>query len=517
MAGPALPLAIVDLGSNSGRIVVVQVGEDGHLEILGDARSPLRLGRDLVSEGRLTEAAVERTVAAFRDFAAIASSAQTPRMIAVATSAVRESENGEELVLRIRAESGVEVTVIDGDQEARYAFAGAVRGLPVEHGIVVDVGGGSMELTRFRDRRSVRTWTLPLGALRLSDRFLRTDPPSDRELDRLVAFAVESISDAGVGALAADERLVGTGGTIRNLARMDQRARRYPIDRLHAYELARRRVEDLARVAAGRKLAARRRIRGLNADRADSIVGGALAVRTLMEAAEARDLIVSGQGLREGLVYATLGRELPPFEDVRRASMVALASRFGTWDAARAERRRVAAAALLDALGPEGLGGSAFRDALEDAAVALDVGRSIDYYQRFTHAADIVLTSDLEGYSHRGLALVAAVLGKAGDEAFDVRTYRPLVGSADRVPIARAAAILELADEIERRSPPGTSPPRCEVRRREVRLRAPIFDLYRRSVLGARVRRAFGKRLVIDSDPWPSPGTAPATAHRAEA
>jgi exopolyphosphatase/guanosine-5'-triphosphate,3'-diphosphate pyrophosphatase len=493
------PFAVIDLGSNSGRIVVIQVGRMGHLEILADGRSPLRLGRDVVADRTLSESSVERTVAALRDFASIAAGAGAGRAIAVATSAVREAENGAELLERIRRESGLELAVIDGDQEARYAFLGAVRGLQVLHGLVADVGGGSMEVTRFRDRRPTGTWTLPLGALKLSDRFLGSDPPSEREIERLIGFTHEALRDAGIGSLADDEHLVGTGGTTRNLARMDQRARAYPIDRLHGYVLARRRVDDLVRLLASRPLARRRRIRGLNADRADSVVGGAIAVQCLMEALGAPDVVVSGQGLREGVVHAALGEGLPPPDEVREESVTALAARFARWDANRAELRRKIAQHLVDTIEPDA--GQKLRDRLDHAATLLDVGRSIDYYERYAHAADIVLTSDLAGFSHRKLALLAAVLRKAGDEGFDIRAYRPLVTSADRVPVARAAAILELADEIEHRTSHGTVPAvRCEVRRRaEVLLTAPIFDPYRQSVLAGRMRRAFGKRLVIQA------------------
>jgi exopolyphosphatase/guanosine-5'-triphosphate,3'-diphosphate pyrophosphatase len=257
-------------------------------------------------------------------------------------------------------------------------------------------------------------------------------------------------------------------------------------------------VEELVKLLSGRSLARRRRIRGLNADRADSIVGGGLAVQSLMEAIGAPDLVVSGQGLREGLVYASLGDRLASPRDIRAESVSALASRFSRWDRARAGLRRDIALRLFDAVLPDA--GAKLRDRLDHAATLLDVGRSIDYYERYAHAADIVLTSDLAGFSHRKLAMLAAILRKGGDEGFDIRAYRPLVTSADRVAVAGAAAVLELADEIEHRSAGAAVPDlRCRVGRREIQLEAPIVDPYRRSVLSARARRAFGARLVFES------------------
>jgi exopolyphosphatase/guanosine-5'-triphosphate,3'-diphosphate pyrophosphatase len=236
---------------------------------------------------------------------------------------------------------------------------------------------------------------------------------------------------------------------------------------------------------------------GLNADRADSIVGGALVATVTMESVGAEDIIVSGQGLREGVFYDLQGETLPPAEQVRRTSVAALAVRFAPWDEGRARRRRAIALALLSDLDPDG--GRKAQERLEQAATILDIGRSIDYYRRHAHAADIVTESDLAGFSHRKLALLAAVLREAGQDDSVLRLYRPLLGPADRIPVARLGAILALADEIEHRMPPGADVPvRTVVKKREVRLTAPLYDPYRQAVLGRQFRKAFGRSLVIE-------------------
>jgi len=484
-------------------MVVLRMDSVGALEILADGRSPLRLARDVAATGRLSDDAMAKTVDALRDFRAIAEGTGARRTIAVATAALRDSENADELLTRIRDRSGIDVRVIDGEEEARFASLGAMHGLQADHGSVIDIGGGSMELSRLRDRTLVGSWTLPLGALRMSDRFLRSDPPTDAEVQALGEEARRSLVDAGVPPLAGDERLVGTGGTIRNLAKRDRRARPYPIPRLHGYVLTMRRVQDLAALLRSRRLSRRRATPGLNADRADSIVGGALVVLGTMQAIEASELIVSGQGLREGLAFEALGEGLPSADEVRRISLEALAARFATWDAGRAERRARIAERLQEALEPEA--GTGPRERLVQAAFVLDIGRSVDFYRRYEHTADILTASDLAGFTHRKLAYLAAVVRYAGDESPAVRLYRPLLGADDRLPVARAATILAIADEIEHRvAPEGGIPVECEARGRSVVLTAPLFDPYRRSILADRFARAFGKRLVIRAPGGPS-------------
>jgi exopolyphosphatase/guanosine-5'-triphosphate,3'-diphosphate pyrophosphatase len=394
-------IAVVDLGSNSGRVSVFRPTSLGHLEILADARAPLRLAHDINEQGRIGDEAIERIIDAVRDFLAVASGAGAARIVAAATSAIREAENGSEVVDRIEAETGLRVDVVEGDREAAYAFHGAVHGLAVEDGLLFDVGGGSMELSRFVDRGMVRAWTLPLGSLRLSDRFVTTDPPSDEEISTLRKFVRETLEDAGLPSLGPDERLVGTGGTVRNLARVDERRHRHFIPHLHGYTLPGDRLAQVTGLLLARKAAKRRSTPGLNADRVDSIVGGAVAVEGLVEHVGASDVLVSAQGLREGAALAALGYGVMDPSAVRGASLAALAERFTTWDQDRARRRAEIAERLRETLVPDATGDD--REALAEAATVLDIGRALDYYDRFEEAATVLLGADLAGYSHRHL------------------------------------------------------------------------------------------------------------------
>ena len=166
-----LPLAVIDIGSNSGRVVVYRIDPAGGFRIQATTRASLRLVREVEKGHALSEEAIERTIEVLRDFRAISVGAGAERSLAVATAALRDAENAPALLERIRTELGLEVAIISGEREAWYGFVGAVTGLPVEHGVLFDLGGGSMQVTRFRERRPLKSWSLPLGSLRLSDGF----------------------------------------------------------------------------------------------------------------------------------------------------------------------------------------------------------------------------------------------------------------------------------------------------------------------------------------------------------
>jgi len=314
-------LGVIDIGSNSGRVLVARVQGAAHLDVLGDARSPLRLVRDVARAGRLSPETIERTLRIVRGFLAVATCSGAERTLAVATAAVREASNGEQFIERARAELGIPVNIADGDEEARFGFLGAIHGLPVRHGIVLDVGGGSLQLVHFRGRRLVRSSSLSLGALRLSDRFLKSDPASRGEMRALKEQVYADLEKVGIRPLLADERLVGTGGTVRNLAKVDRRMRgEYPISRLHAYGLERRGLDGVTSLLAGTPANTRAAIPGLNGDRADSIVGGALVVQAVMDCLLASDLTVAGYGLREGIALHSVTDEAASVDDVQAAA-----------------------------------------------------------------------------------------------------------------------------------------------------------------------------------------------------
>ena len=270
------PVAVIDIGSNSGRVVVLERDRAGHLRLLTGSRAPLRLVRDVDEQENLSETSMARTMDAIRDFHAIAAGAGAKRIVAVATAAMRDARNGSLFLDRIRRELRIRVQIIDGQQEARYGFAGAVRGLPVANGMLFDMGGGSMQVSHFSHRRLDRMASMPLGALRLSEQFLETDPPKSKEIRRLRKHVSKHLAKAKVGALGRGEHLIGTGGTLRNLAKIDRNARDYPISRLHGYVLSLDRLHDIVgRIVTmraeepGRDLRAERRARRLHRRRRD--------------------------------------------------------------------------------------------------------------------------------------------------------------------------------------------------------------------------------------------------------
>jgi exopolyphosphatase/guanosine-5'-triphosphate,3'-diphosphate pyrophosphatase len=500
------PVAVVDIGSNSARVVVYEPEASGHLRIRASTRAALRLVRDVDSQRRLSEDAMARAMDALRDFRAIALGAGATRVVAVATAAMRDADNGLLFLERVRRELGIDVELIDGDREARYGFVGAVRGLPVDDGLAFDMGGGSMQVSRFRGRALEKDWSLPLGSLRLSQTFLGNDPPKQGEIRKLKAHVRELLQAARIPTLRAGETLVGTGGTVRNLAKIDRRARGYPITRLHGYTVTRRHLHEAVARVTETPLRKRDSIPGLSDERGDSIVGGALGIETLVEAVEAAAILVSGQGVREGIAYSMVARTVPDAPAVRRESVSALTARFTAWDRQAAARRVSVTSQLTAALLPAGA--PDLVDSLAHASCVLDIGRSVDFFDRYQHAADIVLATELDGFSHREVALLSAILRTARDEEADLRPLMPVLRGEDRQSIEQAGLVLAIADDIEERCPRGSAiEVRCVSSKDEVLLDVPALAGWRPRGLDVRFAHQFGKRLAVRAGSAVQPAT----------
>lgn len=457
-------LAVIDIGSNSGRVVVVRREADVHLHVLSQERVPLGLARALGDDGAIDDDALERTVAAVRDFVALATRAGAQRIVGASTYAVRVATNGQALVSVVEEQTGVRLRILSADEEAALSFRGAIHGLDADDGVAIDVGGGSLEVTSFRGRLPVATTSLPFGSVVATARFLRNDPPKPDELEELRAALRDALPD--IRPARRNEVLVATGGTVRNLAKLDRASRTYPLERLHGYPLAptglARTIDDLASEPAER----RSKIAGLKRDRVDSIVAGGLVVQVIAEVLGAASIQVSGQGLREGLALEALGIEPADPGAIRAASVAALDARLADRIPGSGLRRTEVCDALAGCAFPAAT--PMHRELLRYASRLLDAGAAIDPYAATRATLQMLLSAELVGFTHESLAMLCAMVASSNGPLSSIAGVAGLLDAEDQAAARAAGSLLALAEQIERRLPPDASIPR--MRRRGTRL-----------------------------------------------
>lgn len=444
-------IAIVDLGSNTTRLVVYEY-EPGHrFHLVEEVREVVRLREGMGNGMALRAAAIERAQQAMRMFASFCRSQGIDEVIMTATSAVRDARNGDSFLARVRAETGWAPRLLSGEEEGYYGALGALNGTGLRDGFVVDLGGGSAQIVAVNDGLPGRAASLPLGALRLSDLFLGYDRAKPAAVDRLNAFLAEQLAPLDWFRAQPGGRLVALGGTVRNLARVAQAANGFPLDMVNGYELAADTVRDMAGRFWRMSQKERLRIPGLDSDRADIIQSGALAYAALLEHSGFERIIISQQGLREGIFYQRFlaGQPQPVFADLHEFSPLNLARNF---DCDGVHSRHVTALSLqlFDQLQPaHGLDAS-YRQLLWAAGMLHDIGIRVDFYYHHQHSAYIIRSSGLPGYAPRELAMVALLAQyhrrgnpKAGD-------LGALFGDEDHRALPILAGMLRLSEFLER-------------------------------------------------------------------
>jgi exopolyphosphatase / guanosine-5'-triphosphate,3'-diphosphate pyrophosphatase len=312
--------AVIDLGSNSFRLVVYDWEPGGPWTLTDEIREAVRISRGMGDESRLRPKAIERAVSTAEAFASFCHVAGIDDVQPVGTSAIRDAHNRDELLELIHEHAGLEVRVLSGAEEAYYGYLAVVNSTTLADGFALDMGGGSIQLSRVEDRRLQEAESLPLGAVRVSERFLPGEEASKKEMRELGADVVNRVER--LGWWTGGGRIAGIGGSIRNLAAAAQKHGGYPDYAVQGFVLTREMLAELIEELADRPAAKRGKMLGIKPDRGDVILGAALVLDSVLSAGGFETIEVTEAGLREGIFFERFLEGAHPalIDDVRGQS-----------------------------------------------------------------------------------------------------------------------------------------------------------------------------------------------------
>jgi exopolyphosphatase/guanosine-5'-triphosphate,3'-diphosphate pyrophosphatase len=443
-------VAVIDMGSNSWRLVVFgyEAGTPWW-SLVDEIREAVRIGAGMGDEGMLRPERVDRALHTAAVFSAFCQATGVRDVVAVATSAIRDARNGDELLDEIRRTTGLEARVISGPEEARYGWLAIANSTTIEDGFGLDIGGGSIQALRIEDRRLAGALSLPLGAVRVSERFLPGEKASSKQMKALRAHVAGELED--LGWWSGGGRVVGIGGTIRNLAAAAMKRLTIPDIDVQGFQLTREALEELIDELAARPASKRAQVKGIKYDRADVILGGALVLAAAMEEGGFDSIEVTEAGLREGIFFERLLGERELFEDVRAESVQNLAHRFEhhgkhdlhVWTLSRSMFDGLAAAGLHDL-------GAAERELLWAACLLHDIGVAVNYDDHHRHSHYLTLNAGLPGFAPRELILIGLVARYHRKGAPDVSELGDLAQPGDEERLRLLCGIIRLAEQLER-------------------------------------------------------------------
>ena len=453
-------IAAIDIGTNSVHMIVVRVRTDLSFEIIDREKFMVRLGAGGLDGRALTAEAMNAALQAVATFKRLAKAHNVDEILAVATSATREAANGGEFLARVERETGIRPLVITGAEEARLIHQAAVYGVDVGSGraVVIDIGGGSVEITLGTATTIQLARSFKIGVIRLTERFIKSDPLSERDDRRLEKHVLADI-DRHCDQIAASgfDRVIGTSGTILSMGAVAATtARGTPPSELRNLRISAKQIRRLRKDVRGMDLESRLSMPGLDPRRADLVVAGAALLDTIMRRIGAEELTLCDLALREGLILDYVRRNkrqiahIDSIPDVRRRSTIELAERCNNYSAHSRHVARLALAIFDQTRPVHGLTDRE-REWLEYAALMHDLGVHISYPRHHRHSYYLIKNGDLRGFEPDEIE-VMALIARYHRRGTPKRTHEEYASLA--VPMRRAvrglASILRVAESLDR-------------------------------------------------------------------
>ena len=442
--------AFLDIGSHSARLLVVEVGPHQCWRVVDEERAILRLGDALAREGRLI-GEIERAQTVYLSLCQRARHLGVRESEAVGTAALRASRDGAAFAAQLARTAGVPLTILGGEEEAGLGFVGAVGTLPVSSGNLCDLGGASTEVSQFHGRALQVATSAPVGAVTLHQQFLRDDSPTAAQAAVALSY-VRQVLQATVPRPEPGLPLVALGGSFRSIAKLHQTAERYPFASLHNYRMPPDAIELLWRRLGLLTLRERLKVPGLAAHRAELVPSALVIASAIVDHLRPSEIVISGAGLREGLLYRRLyGHDLPRVDDLLEQSCRNLLFQLAE---VVDEDQSALTGDLLLALSP--LLGQADALRIGRAAASLrGIGRRINFYDRHRHTFSIILGARLFGLSHREQVLLAAAAAYEGPRLMReaLVPYLDILQRGDIVMAQRLGLAVAYAEGLARSAP----------------------------------------------------------------
>jgi len=453
-------IAAIDIGTNSIHMIVVRVRPDLSFEVIDREKEMVRLGAGGLDGRSLTDTAVGAALQTLTKFRRLADSHKVDHIVAGATSAVREADNGGDFIAEVARKTGIRIRVISGPEEARLIHMAAVYGVHIggSPAVVIDIGGGSIEVTLGTASHLTHARSFKLGVIRLTERFVRTDPLSGGDERRMVKYINKQIG-AHLDAIAERrfERVIGTSGTILSLGALalTESTPRESME-LRNQRVSAKGIHRLRKRLSGLDLEARLHMDALDPRRADIIVSGAVLLDSVLRRLGATEITLCDLALREGLVLdyiqrntATI-RKIERYPDVRRRSIVELGERCG-YSPAHARHVAELALAIFDQTrAVHGLGDRE-REWLEYGALLHDAGVHISYERHHRHSYYLIKNGELRGFDPQEIEIIA-LLARYHRQATPKKTHEGFAVLKPRMrrTVKALAAMLRLAEGLDR-------------------------------------------------------------------
>ncbi|MBO5525459.1 MAG: Ppx/GppA family phosphatase [Clostridia bacterium] len=500
-------IGIIDLGSNSARLVIVNLFADGFFMVAEELKETVRLGQDMERDGFLKPQRVAETIKTLKMFKKLCDANGVTRIIAVATAAVRRAKNQRSFLDEIQATVGIRISVLSAEDEALYVYRGVINTMDVPKGVILEIGGGSTKIVYYNRRNILFYETLPFGAVTLTDMFAGEDVKPEEIADKVEAFFLEQIEKiTWLKEMDPDVQMIGVGGSFRSLFKISKMIKKYPLDIVHNYAINAEDFEYINNTVKVLDVEKRKKIKGISASRADILPAALAVMHAFMKYTGLESFSISSAGLREGIMF---NQALPstvekPLSDVLSYSLLSLVKYYGE-NERHVEQVVYLSVQLFKQLRVLHKFPRQYLKVLKIAASLHDCGLRMKYYDHPKHSQYMILNSTLYGATHREIVLAAFVAGQHKKDDFNQAEwakYKDIVLEEDLDAVKKLGVMLRIAESLDRSMSSCIKSINCDVLGDSVIMKTEVegdVTLEIRDAMEASLefKRAFRKNLEI--------------------
>ena len=449
-------IAIIDLGSNTARLLIVDIQDDGTFSVVDQLKEAPRLGEGMERDGFLKPARIHETILTLKMFKKLCDAYKVEKIIAVATAAVRHAKNQRSFLDEVSAVCGIKLRVLTAEEEAMFVYKGVINTMDIAKGIIFEIGGGSTKIVYYNRRNLLNYATLPFGAITLTELFANDAENSPEEhANKIEEFLTEQLKQIEwLKEVDPETQLIGVGGSFRNLARVSKIMRKYPLRAIHNYVVTGEDFDHTYNLLKNLDIDRKRKIKGISSGRADILPSAFAAISAFKKYMNLNDMIISASGLRTGLLfnYAVPITQEKPIQDVLGFSLNTIIKSFGC-NEKHVENVINLSVNLFKQLRVLHKFPRQYLKIMKVAASLHETGNKIQFYNYEKHSGYVILNSNLYGISHRDMIMASFVVANSSIEDVNLiewARYKDFVNEEDLESVKKMGVMLRLADSLDR-------------------------------------------------------------------
>ncbi len=499
-------IGIIDLGSNTARLVIVDMFADGHYMVVDELKESVRLGQDMDRDGFLKPQRIAETIKTLKMFKRLCDASGVDRIIAVGTAAVRRAKNQRSFLDEIQVSCNITIRVLSEEEEAILVYRGVINSMDIPKGLILEIGGGSRKIVYYNRRNLLNFASLPFGAVTLTDLFSGDATPEEAAAHIEEFFTEQLKKLPWLSEVDPEAQMIGVGGSFRNLFKITKLVRKYPLDIPHNYHIATEDFTGIYDMVKALDVDKRKKIKGLSPSRADIMPAAMAIIKAFVSYMNVETFTVSGSGLREGLM---INQALPittekPISDVLSYSLETLV-RYSGCDTKHVEHVMQLSIQLFKQLRVLHKFSRQYLKVLKIAASLHDCGRRMRYYHHAKHSWYMALNSSIYGATHREIVLAAFVAGCHNREDIPLgewQKYKDIVLEEDLDAVKKLGVLLRIAESLDRTQCGMVTGLNCDVLGDSVIMKTEVagdaaLEIRDAAAANPEFKRAFKKNLEI--------------------